>query len=408
MPAAAVTPFATRATRWLVVAVVLSLLAALLLLVSPVDEPTRPSCSADGYSRSAIGHNGLLRWLRAQQEPVVQSRLVRGVGPAGLLVLAEPRDVAPADRARIREQIDVAPATLVVMPKHEGFADAAKPAWVERVEPLSVLRVDQVGEHVAAWGEAAWPGIVRRDVVSAWSLPDGWPAPTIVGPVQLLRSDASDLEPLVSCTQGVLLGRLGDVHVLADPDVIANHGLVRGENAAFVLAMLRALKQDGAIVFDETLHGVRLEPSIWHVAGRLPLVLVTFHVVLLLALVAGIAIGRFGPVLPDRPAIDAGKGFLLDNVAALLRSFGDAGPSLRRYGRQRLRIVAEALQAPRGLSDDQCAAFVSARMTEADRNRLDALRERAPGAVSSGAAVAAARQLRTLTEDLLHARSRDR
>jgi hypothetical protein len=110
-------------------------------------------------------------------------------------------------------------------------------------------------------------------------------------------------------------------------------------------------------------------------------------------------------VLRQPPAIGAGKAFLIDNTAALLARAGSHGPSLRRYGRQRLRLVAESLGAPAGLGDDQCRAFVAARMAPADRETLQRLLEREATELPAAAAVQAAASIRQLTEGLLHARS---
>jgi hypothetical protein len=407
MPPPAVTPFASRWTRVYGVVTALSLLAALALLLSPGSDPSTPTCGADGYSRSALGHLGWLQWLRANGEVVVQARVVRGLGPCGLLVVAEPRAIDATDDLRFRAHVAQAPATLIVLPKRIGEPDPEQPAWVESVDLLEPRDVDDVGEHVGTWTEPGLPGIVRQPRATAWDLPDGWPMPTLRDPVQLLRTHP-DLEPIIACEHGVLLGTWDGVHVLADPDLIANHGLHGGDNPALVLAMVAALKGDGAVVFDETLHGHGLSPSIWHAAGRFPFVLVTVHLLLLLAVMAWIASGRFGPLQPAAAAIGAGKAFLLDNIAALLRVAGPPGPSLRRYGRQRLRSVAEALQAPRGLDDAAVRSFVLARMPAADGARLTTLLTRDAAAMRPAEAVTTARAIRHLTEDLMHARIRNR
>jgi hypothetical protein len=212
------------------------------------------------------------------------------------------------------------------------------------------------------------------------------------------------VRPVVLCDQGVLLGAVGDIHVLSDPDVIANHGLLRGENAAFVVDTLRHLAHSGAIVFDETLHGHEIQPSIWHVMGEFPNVLVPVHLLLTMALVLWVAHGRFGPVLPAPAALGAGKEFLIRNVAALLHRGGHHGPSLRRYGRMRVRDAVEALHAPRGLSDAQCREWLLARMRDAEsRDELEVLLARSASDTQAREVVATARRIRSLTREVLHA-----
>jgi len=50
--------------------------------------------------------------------------------------------------------------------------------------------------------------------------------------------------------------------VLADPDVIANHGLARDGNAALAVAVIGRLRAgNGGVVFDETVHGYVAKPA---------------------------------------------------------------------------------------------------------------------------------------------------
>ncbi|MGB3966920.1 MAG: DUF4350 domain-containing protein [Planctomycetota bacterium] len=404
MPADEVTPFAARTTGWLLGVSLLSLGASLWLLMRPGTDDASASVDADGYSRSAIGHFGLLQFLRHEGEVVVQSRLPRGPGPCGLYVIAEPRELHPTDVDRLAAHVANSPATLVVLPKREGIADPTHPAWIVDYELLAEVTVTETLDHAGKWADEPAPRLVRSDL-SGWRLPDGWPEPVLLPPVQLLDPAGDRIAPVIACEQGVLLGRIGEILVLSDPDLLANHGLPLGDNGALVLAIVRANKQDGAIVFDETVHGRRLDPSIWHLAGQFPFVLITGHLLLLLAVVAWVAHGRFGPVLPAAVPIAAGKRFLIDNIAALLTRAGNAGPSLRRYGRQRLRRAADALRLPRGLADEQCRNHVLARLPEPARSQLATSLERANTNLSGREAVAAARRIRQLTEGFQHART---
>ena len=158
---------------------------------------------------------------------------------------------------------------------------------------------DDGGRILATFAEAvaeAPSEIVRVDSVTDWRSADGLFAPDLTAPAQLLRP-APDLEPLIECDQGVLLGSLGAMFVLADPDLIENHGLLRGRNAELVLAVLARVRGDGPIVFDETLHGDLPQDGIWSRAGEFPHVLMPVHLLLFTALLAWIANGRHGPAI---------------------------------------------------------------------------------------------------------------
>ena len=96
-----VTLVGAKKARLLTTVVVLSLLASLLLLLRGPGEIDVRGPNADGYSRSALGHIGMLRWLRANDHTVVQLRTDRQLGECGLLVVAEPEEPVRADEARI-------------------------------------------------------------------------------------------------------------------------------------------------------------------------------------------------------------------------------------------------------------------------------------------------------------------
>lgn len=284
------------------------------------------------------------------------------------------------------------------------MVDDGKPRWVEHVELIPLDEVQRTGQGMQRWLASSWPVVRRVDAVERWERPPAWPAPDLPGPIQLF-AHGSDLVPWVSCREGVLVARDGNTLLLSDPDLLANHGLHRGDNAALVLAMLRFCRGDtaGAIAFDETLHGHAREPDIWQLAGKFPYVLIPAHLLLVLGCLLWIASGRFGPVQRDADAIGAGKAFLLDNIAALLRAVGSHGPSLRRYGRQRVRRVAEALHAPRGLGDEACRHWVLARLADPERRQqLAELLERDPSQAPLAEALRAARRIRELTEEMMH------
>ncbi len=404
MPAAEVNLFSRRATRALGASAVLSLLAAFYLLLFPGDGRGVRGVGAHGYSRSAIGHFGVIHLLRELGDPVLQLRMVRHLGECGLLVLAEPNELDSRDDARVTTCLQQVRAVLLVLPKRVGRVDADNENWLRSVELMPPADVEDVLTHAGDWIDEAPPALVRTATASGWQSVWNGPAPTLVGPVQLLDPDDTRIRPLVSCDQGVLLGSIGNLRVLSDPDLIANHGLPRGDNAALVVQLLRELRGAGGIVFDETLHGHEIEPSIWHAAGQFPLVLVPVHLLLLVSLALWLAYGRFGAPLPVPAAIAAGKQFLIDNTAALLRRGGHHGPSLRRYGRQRVRATAEALHAPHGLAAGPCRDWLLARVRDpARRQQLGELLERAAKDVPAREALAVARGIRILTEEILHA-----
>lgn len=386
------------ATVWLLGIVCASLLTSLWLLLTPTDRGRGHSVDADGYSRSSLGHIGFLEVLRTVGATVRQSRNGRVSSACGLLVYAEPHDQFGGADGDVEAAFRQADRTLLVLGKRTAMPAREKPWWAERVneEPIATVQ-RRLEDFLDAIGFDA-PTVGRFERAEDWSAPPDWPTPAIPGAAQLLTRLPADWEPIVECAAGALLARCGRLWVLADPDLIANHGILRGANADLVERMVRRMHTAGAIVVDETQHGHLLDENIFHLAGRYPFALVTCHLLLLLALAAGVAAVRQGPTAADAPALAPGKGFLIDNVAALLAIGGGAGHSLRRYARMRLHRLSLLLHAPRGLDDLRRRDHVLARLPADQRIRLAAALPEPDQRPSPAAALAAARTIRKLTE----------
>lgn len=336
---------ATPAARWIAGLSVLSLLCAGYLLLVPGNaEPAAPRGHADGYSRSAIGHRGLLLVLDHAGFDARRSRSARPV-PAGLLVFAEPSLDRPDD---VDEQVRVldgrcaaADETLLVLPKRV----------VERRAASSEFALETGLVPEALLGDLSWLPlqpvleVERFDAVGYWA-GAGMPEPDLLAPVQLMHRSES-LTPMLYCPEGVLLGYYDDGEdegwVLSDPDLISNHGLARGRNAELLVEILSQIKGTGAILVDETMHGYEVEQSLFQFLGRYPGSLLTAQLLLLMALIAFTARGRFGPVVPPPSVLEDGKAFLIDNIVALRRRAGHHRLAATSYARMSLRRAAARL-----------------------------------------------------------------
>ncbi len=136
--------------------------------------------------------------------------------------------------------------------------------------------------------------------------------------------------------------------VLSDPDVLSNHGLDEGENAAFVEALFRAAlpTPDALIVIDEVIHEHGAEPGFWDELTSFPLVLVPFHLLFLTAVLLWAGMGRFGAPLRARAALGRGRLVLIDNIADLLGIRKHAVLVANRYVEGTVREVAESASLP--------------------------------------------------------------
>jgi hypothetical protein len=307
-----------------------------------------PSAGADAFSRSAVGHRAWLELLRGTGRQVLLSRhrTAEKAGDGAVVALLEPQ-IGPEDAARqglLEDVTGAAPLLLVVLPKRLAVADEARPGWVAAAPLLAAADAQRVLDALALEAKVVRPG----RTVGGWRGP--LPPPTLDDP-QLVASAA--LTPLVESDEGhgMLAGELEvggrRTVLLADPDVLATHGLARGENAALTVALLGRLGAEGLpVVVDETLHGHEVRPSLVAELLRFPLVLATASALLAAALLAWAALVRFGRPERPAPALASGRLFLVDSTAELLRQGGDAGHAAAAYLRAAKDEVTRRLRPP--------------------------------------------------------------
>jgi len=302
------------------------------------------------FSRSAIGHAGLAETLKRMGISVVKSKFNsrEKLGEGSLLVIAEPSG-ALSSQDSVAALLD-AKIVLLVLPKWRGIPSDQHTGWLGYAELLPERAPDQVLNLAVAQAE-----VTRRPTVDAWETNSLGVTPTPVSPVQLMRS--SRLRPVVADGEDILVGELVErgrrLWVLSDPDVIENHGIVQGDNAAFVLALIDALRwRKGSVVFDETVHGYVARPaSPMRLLFEFPFVVTTALGLIALALLLWATMGRFGPPETAPPALRSGKRGLIENAAKLLGFAGHQRRMVRRYVQATIRDAARQLHAPRGLSD---------------------------------------------------------
>lgn len=330
---------------------------------------TRPVSSGSAWgigsrSVSAIGHAGFYDILRRLDRPVARSvgQPLARAGSRGTLIVAEPlpEHMTNADEAKLMS----APRLLFVLPKWRGVQDKKNADWISEAKPVPLLDAQYALSLVAD----ARSVVVRGEWPEVWETSDAGFVPEGSGFVQLIRSET--LKPLISCDDGILVGEIADgnrkIVILSDPDLLSNHGIVKGDNAALMLDLvdtLRFWKNDdrtAPIVFDETVHGFReaRKESPVRLLFEFPFAIVTILTCCSAVLLLLAGTGRFGaPVLPE-PVPDFGKANLIANGARLLDYAGHHAVVLRRYVRMTIRSVAHGLHAPGGLDEPSLAAWL--------------------------------------------------
>jgi hypothetical protein len=322
--------------------------------------PSQPGADVVGpstFSRSAIGHAGVADMLQRLGVTVIKSRdnSVDKLGKDGVLVIAEPRPTALSEPA-LRALLD-ARAILLVLPKWAGRASETKPGWVAVVEQKPTSDAQWVLNLVAPGAE-----VVRETNPAAWTTNVLLRTPHVAAPVQLMRS--SLMRPIIAGDAGMLVGELNRnraIWVLADPDLIANHGIGEGDNATLALALINRLRgRNGPVVFDETVHGYLAQAaSPLALLVQFPFVVATIQVAAALALLLWATMARFGAPQSAPPPLSAGRQGLLQNIAKLIAFAGHQQVMVRRYVQETVRDTAGQLHAPRGLSGQALAAWLT-------------------------------------------------
>jgi hypothetical protein len=310
------------------------------------------------YSSSALGHKALMETLRRIDVPVVVSRFrsAEKAGRSSLLVLAEP------DGSETSEQMlggfgDLWHG-LLVLPKWNGLPDRSKPRWVETMDMVPLDDVELVLKRAKS------DGMVKR-LKGTFTVD----VPEFGGTIELTDPQimiGSAVRPIVSLQGGVLIGEVdlgnGQQWVLSDPDVISNHGIDQGDNAVVAVSIIETLRPaGGAVIFDETIHGLELRPNLMRTAFELPFGIVTLSAAVAIALAVWAGLMRFGRPLPGQRALQPGKVTLIRTTADLLRQGSRKGTVelvLTRYLKAQVADLVARLNGPRGLDENRQIAWL--------------------------------------------------
>ncbi|MDR1872920.1 MAG: hypothetical protein LBS60_13550 [Deltaproteobacteria bacterium] len=331
------------------------------------------------YSVSSLGLALIIEVLEREERSTkrVSSRASKPTSDRQLVVLP-----TPTLSLSFNHQLKKAPNLLIILPKYTYQMDMAKPAWLESGVPIPFLRLDNFAKRLELplTGEAVLTAPPKR-----WIQNIEGPAPTIVGQAQLINSP--ELTPLIASDQGVLLGALTvenrKVYILADPDLLNNHGLVKGDNLTLAENIFAALTPaNGEIIFDEPNSPYREDsPNVGSGLFAFPTltsVLIFLEVILtgFLAYLAGSS--RLGPPLKDEEEVNFGRKRLIESGARLLARSGRHISVTRDYIGLTIKAAAKAAHLPKGLNDQEMANALnqkdpkfSVRRLLAEINRTD-------------------------------------
>ncbi|MBO0754265.1 MAG: hypothetical protein J2P54_00255 [Bradyrhizobiaceae bacterium] len=341
--------FSPRAMLGWLAAVVAAFALSIYLLAFGGGAPEqRAVVGPSAYSRSAIGYAGLAELIRLAGTTVVKVRS-GGASPGGagkLVVLANPpTGWEDEDRYRFGDTDRV----LIIMPKWYGYRNLRHSGWITDASPVPFFEGDRVLRKAGVTGRTARVPRPESFPTNALGI-----APELPAEVQVIEN--TKLRPVVADGSRVLVGEQADgrrrIWIVADPDILSNHGLFAGRNAEFAITLINALvPPKGEVIFDEWVRGqaVPSGSNPLTLMLRFPFIVVTLELVAAAAFLLWAAMPRFGKPMPAPEILAAGKQSLIENAAGLLRYSGRPEVTIATYVRLSVRNVARELRSPAGL-----------------------------------------------------------
>lgn len=310
------------ATMILITAIgVLAFVAMLVLGAYAPDLRSGRNGGAHALSNAAVGFSGLVRLADATGRNPVIVRAEYQLKREELAVVTP--DHGWTDLSSILQWRGPR-VTLLVLPKWRTAADPAKSGWV-RVQGL-LPAADPARTLYPA--TPLFVGRERGDGRPLTTVPFGAPPELhFLAPAVVQTVSNKQLDPVITDSAGrIVLGKLKgqQLFILADPDLINNHGIGDERQARAALALLDFLNSTGAksVLFDVTANGLGRSQSPLKLAFDPPFLAVTLTIFAAMLLAGWQALVRFGPVRRRERAIAFGKAALVDNSAALIRKAG--------------------------------------------------------------------------------------
>lgn len=320
----------------------------------PQQRQQRELSRAQMMSPSAVGFRGLVV-LVGQVRQTYTIANTQDLDYDDLLVLAIDENSRREDINWVRQQRQ-SRATLIILPKWRTVANLRRGEWVTAVGPGAGDQVAaqlgyrlRLGQRVPAGAQAIGVDDLRGTNIPAPEFP------------QVI--EGADLVPLLTAPNGgtILAQIRGRPHyILADPDLLNNHGIRDPARARAALALLDALSPpDAESINFATFTDVAISAAAARqTGGLLRLVLEPPFLAMTLALVVAALLAgfhgaiRFGQPRREERTIALGKAALVENSAGLIRLARREVHMSTAYAELIQQEAARAVGAPPDLTGD--------------------------------------------------------
>jgi hypothetical protein len=349
-------PFNPRVILALVGAALLTFAVFMVLLAYAPNLSKGRDGRAHSLSVSAVGYAGLIKLLR---ETGHNPRLIRNrdeLDTEDLLVAAvEPNTKPEAVRALLDARGPR--TTLLILPKWAAMPHQQRAGWVYRMGPLPAAVVEAGLKELDDVRVGRSPR--HAALAKGTDLLAGFSAPL---PETLQTISGNKIAPVLAGPgNSSIIGHLGDYqhYILADADLVSNHGLkdpATAKAALDLIAMLSTTDAEG-VAFDLTLNGFASSQNGLRMAFEPPFLALTVALVAA-ALLAGLhGLFRFGPEAREQRAIAFGKAALVENSAGLFRIARREHKTGRVYA-ELIRDSAAQATAAHGLRGEVLDAYL--------------------------------------------------
>lgn len=301
--------------RRLIVTISIAVLGLLMAILTSVFSEDDKSAAPDATlsSESAIGHKAFLTMLdelrldaQADFNPIMAM-----IEQKGVIVFLEPNpsEIAPSDlKRRFKGE-----AAVVVLPKWLAVPNEETPRFIQAAVWMENKAVQDMARAVVA--DAT---IVRSGDTTGFTSNSFKIQPLLSRP-QLIRS--AKLTPLIVQGTDILLGSVKQgkttVYILSDPDLLNNHGLIKGNNATLAVRILDKARNKGAISFDGSVQKIIGAMSLWRQLFLPPLLGLLLLAVASIGLLIWHSAQRLLPATKRDVGLANGKMGLVENSAAL-------------------------------------------------------------------------------------------
>jgi len=355
--------FRGRAILILVLIGVAALAGFGVLAAYAPDLRNRSNGAGHALSSSAVGFRGATILLREVGVPVTvaQERPSPRLLSAAGVVLTPPPGGQPVELEAIGQPL----RTLIVLPKWNAMPDPARHGFVRNAGPLApgaAARLLPEGRGPAT--VTLEPGM-RPRTLRAVGGPFGAAEALPIGRMDGLQTiSGPDWAPVLADEHGraVLAVSRQDrtLFVLADPDLLNNHGLSDLGRARVAVQLMQMLAGEEGVVFDVTLNGLGRGRSLARLVLEPPLLAATLCVAAAALLMGWRALARFGAATVPERAIAPGAAALVDNAAGLIRTAGKEAALAPDYAAVTRQLVAESAGAAGpGHADAESSAWLA-------------------------------------------------